>query len=79
MLYVEPEQEVGALSVSWGWVHGVQPGSVVDSSCVVEHPEIVAESVALCPCGMLTIVLPTIVPKSVVTSTPSNNLENVTS
>jgi len=52
MLYVEPEQEVAALSVSCGWVQGVQEAGELTATVCDPH-EAVAVKTTFVPMGIL--------------------------
>jgi len=71
MLYVEPEQEVGALSVSWGWVQGTQPAGEFTATVCVPH-EAVAVSVRFVPSGIFITEFPETTPADGFIETPED-------
>jgi len=71
MLYVDPEQEVGALSVSWGSVQGMQDaGELIETLCVPH--EAVAVSVRFIPSGIFITEFPETTPAEGFIETPED-------
>jgi len=71
MLYVEPEQDVGALSVSCGSVQGTHDAGELTATVCVPH-EAVAVSVIFVPSGIFITEFPETTPAEGFIETPED-------